>query len=299
MPILLDFSQMCLSATYAFSDDVQVTSTDKEKGKNILRHIILSQVKSYKAKYGMDYGELIICCDGKNYWRRDIFPPYKACRKKARSESTIDWKLIFDTMDEVIDDLEENFPYKVIRLNDVECDDIIATLTKYYQTNETIDRGFYDEIKPILIVSSDRDFVQLHKYPTVEQIAPHTKAKIKTEDATAYLKEKIIRGDRGDGIPNILSEDEVFIKEDGKQNVLSKKKFEAFMASDIEHCEDPFVKKNWERNTKLISFECIPLNISERILEEYKKPIRGNMNKVFNYLLKHKCMLLLKDVNSF
>ena len=120
---------MCLSATYAFSDDVQVTSTDKEKGKNILRHIILPQVKSYKAKYGMDYGELIICCDGKNYWRRDIFPPYKSFRKKARIESTIDWKLIFDTMDEVIDDLEENFPYKVIRLNDVECDDIIATLT--------------------------------------------------------------------------------------------------------------------------------------------------------------------------
>ena len=290
---------MCLSATYAFSDDVQVNSTDKEKGKNMLRHIILSQVKSYKNKYGAKYGELIICCDGKNYWRRDIFPPYKACRKKARSESTIDWKLIFDTMDELVEDLRNNFPYKVIQLDDAECDDIIATLTKYYQTNETIDRGFYDEIKPILIVSSDRDFVQLHKYPTVEQIAPQTKAQIKTEDAYEYLKEKIIRGDKGDGIPNILSEDDVFIKEDGKQSTMTKKKFETFMSSDMHHWEDPIVRSRWERNTKLISFEYIPLNISEEILEEFKKPIIGNMNKVFHYLMKHKCMLLLKDIDSF
>lgn len=298
MPILLDFSQMCLSATYAFSDDVQVDSPDKEKSKNILRHVIISQVKSYKNKYGADFGELIICCDGKHYWRRKLFPPYKACRKKARAESTIDWKLIFDTMDELIVDLKENFPYKVIQIDDVESDDIIATLTKYYQENETIDRGFFEEVQPILIVSSDRDFVQLHKYETVEQIAPATKAKIKTDNPIEYLKEKVIRGDKGDGIPNILSGDNVFINEE-KQTVLSKKKFEHLMSISPEECDDPQIKANWIRNKTLIDFDYIPTDVAKRIQEAYNMPVNGNMNKVFNYLMKHKCMLLLKDINSF
>lgn len=298
MPILLDFSQMCLSATYAFSDDVQVDSPDKEKSKNILRHVIISQVKSYKNKYGADFGELIICCDGKHYWRRKLFPPYKACRKKARAESTIDWKLIFDTMDELIVDLKENFPYKVIRIDDVESDDIIATLTKYYQENETIDRGFFEEIQPILIVSSDRDFVQLHKFDTVEQIAPATKAKIKTDNPIEYLKEKVIRGDKGDGIPNILSGDNVFINEE-KQTVLSKKKFDVLMSISPEECDDPQIKANWIRNKTLIDFDYIPTDVAKRIIEAYNMPVNGNMNKVFNYLMKHKCMLLLKDINSF
>lgn len=298
MPILLDFSQMCLSATYAFSDDVQIDSTDKEKSKNILRHVIISQIKSYKNKYGADYGKLIICCDGKHYWRRKLFPPYKACRKKARAESTIDWKLIFDTMDELIVDLKENFPYKVIQIDDVESDDIIATLTKYYQENETRDCGFFEEIQPILIVSSDRDFVQLHKFDTVEQIAPATKAKIKTDNPIEYLKEKVIRGDKGDGIPNILSKDDVFINEE-KQTVLSKEKFEHLMTISPEECEDETIKKNWLRNKTLIDFDYIPSDVSRRIMMAYNEPINGNMNKVFNYLMKHKCMLLLKDVNSF
>lgn len=298
MPILLDFSQMCLSATYAFSDDVQIDSPDKEKSKNILRHVIISQVKSYKNKYGADFGELIICCDGKHYWRRKLFPPYKACRKKARAESTIDWKLIFDTMDELIVDLKENFPYKVIQIDDAESDDIIATLTKYYQENETIDRGFFEEIQPILIVSSDRDFVQLHKYETVEQIAPATKAKIKTDNPIEYLKEKVIRGDKGDGIPNILSGDNVFINEE-KQTVLSKKKFDALMSISPEECDDPQIKANWIRNKTLIDFDYIPTDVAKRIREAYNMPVNGNMNKVFNYLMKHKCMLLLKDINSF
>lgn len=290
---------MCLSATYAFAEDLSKTSTDKEKGRNMLRHIILSQVKSYKNRYGQKYGDLIICCDGRNYWRREIFPPYKACRKKARAESDMDWKLVFSVMDELMTDLKENFPYKLIRVDEAECDDVIATLTKYFQTNETIDHGFYDEVKPILIVSSDRDFVQLHKYPTVEQIAPRDKSKIRADDPEEYLKEKIIRGDRGDGIPNILSEDDTFVREGGKQKTLSKKRLEEFMQSDPEHCGDEETKKRWMRNTELISFEKIPLNISESVLEEYRKPIVGNMNKVFNYLLKHKCALLLKDINSF
>lgn len=299
MPILLDFSQMCLSATYAFSEDLSKASADKEKGRNMLRHIILSQVKSYKNRYGQKYGDLVICCDGRNYWRREIFPPYKACRKKARAESDMDWKLVFSVMDELMVDLKENFPYKLIRVDEAECDDVIATLTKYFQSNETIDHGFYDEIKPILIVSSDRDFVQLHKYPTVEQIAPRDKSRIHSTDPELYLKEKIIRGDRGDGIPNILSDDDTFVKEGGKQKTLSKKRLEEFMHSDPEHCWDEETKRRWERNTELISFEKIPLNIAESVLEEYRKPVTGNMNKVFNYLLKHKCALLLKDINSF
>ena len=300
LAILLDFSQVVMSACYAFADELSVDSHDKESAKNIVRHVILSQIKYYKSKYGIKYGELIISCDGFKYWRRDCFPQYKACRKEARNKSNIDWKLIFHMMDELIHDLKENFPYKIIRIENCESDDIIATLTKYLQTHE-IDSSnpLFDAPQNILIVSSDMDFAQLQKYSNVTQIAPKNKKKIEVDDPVLYLREKVIRGDSGDGIPSIVNHDEVFVMGE-RQKKITAKLFDQFMEEKTpENCTNETFRKNWLRNRLLIDFDFIPKDIEESIIYEYNQPIQGNKMKVFNYLIQHQCNQLLNDIDSF
>ena len=300
MAILVDFSQMTIGACHAFSKELDINNPNKEEAKNIIRHVILSQLKYYNHKYKSTYGKMIICCDGKHYWRREIFSPYKACRKKARAESSLDWQLIFTMMDELIHDLKKHFPYKVIRLDRVECDDIIATLTKYYQTNEMDDDdGFFvSEPQNVMIISSDKDFIQLHQYRNVKQVAPRTKLEIKEENPKLYLHEKLIRGDKGDGIPSILCEDDIFIK-GLRAEPLTKKKMEKYMALTPETCDDERIKKHWERNRRLIDFDYIPQDIIENILKEYENKPCGNKMSVFNYLIANRCNQVLKEIDQF
>ena len=265
LAILLDFSQVVMSACYAFADELSIDSHDKESAKNIVRHVILSQIKYYKSKYGIKYGELIISCDGFKYWRRDCFPQYKACRKEARNKSNIDWKLIFHMMDELIHDL----------------------------------KPLFDTPQNILIVSSDMDFAQLHKYSNVTQIAPKNKRRIEVDDPVLYLREKVIRGDSGDGIPSIVNHDEVFIMGE-RQKKITTKLFEQFMEEKTpENCTNEIYQKNWLRNRLLIDFDYIPKDIEDSIINEYNQPIQGNKMKVFNYLIQHQCNQLLNDIDSF
>lgn len=289
--ILIDLSQICLSGSFAFSDSLRNGVEDTTAAKNILRHIILSQIKHYKKNYSEEYGEIVISCDSRNYWRKQIFAQYKAMRKKAREESDLNWQLIFETINEIVEDLRKYFPYKIIRVDSAESDDIIATITKKF-VEEHPD-------KKVLIISSDQDFLQLHKFKNVYQLSPRTKKFLTVEDPIAYLKEKVIRGDRSDYIPNIFSEDDVFVTK-GKQLPVTKTKLEEYMkvesANDI---KDPIVQKHYIRNRNLIDFEFIPENISKLIVSEYESPIEGDKVKVFNYLIEHRCAALIKDIDNF
>ena len=300
MAILLDFSQAIISACYAFSDDLCVDNPNKDEARNILRHVVLSQIKSYKQKYSSKYGDLIICCDGKHYWRRDLFKPYKACRKKSREGSSLDWKLIFEIIDTMVIDLKENFPYKVIQYDRAEGDDIIATMTEYFQKNEVTTNGLFVFPQELLIISSDRDLIQLHKYTNVHQISPKDRKAIIEPDPESYLKEKIIKGDKGDGIPNILSEDEVFLIEGSRQKAVTAKRLSEYMAfEDMQKYPDELIAKRFKRNSTLIGFDSIPQDIKDEILKQYHEPIVGNKGKIFNYLLKNGCNQLLTNINDF
>ena len=164
--ILVDYSQVALSAILSFQRELKGTESEV---KNLIRHVTLSTIKSYKKKYGKDYGQIVICCDGRKYWRREFFEHYKAGRKKARDASDLDWGLIFDTLSEMRDDLSKHFPYKVMHIERCEADDIIAALTKWAQENELITEGLIEESQKILILSSDKDFKQLQLHPNVKQ----------------------------------------------------------------------------------------------------------------------------------
>lgn len=296
--IILDYSQVALSNIFQFQNDLKKNGSSPE-AVNIIRHAILTGIKSYKKKYGPQYGEMVIACDGKQYWRKEIFPYYKAGRKKTRDASDLDWKLIFDAISSIREDLAEHFPYQVIHFERAEADDIIATMCKWTQSNGTIDRGMFEEKQPVMIVSSDGDFKQLHKYDNVKQYSPIQKKVVICPNPKQYLAEHIAKaGD--DGIPNILSPDNVFVTEGIRQSKMTAGKLAKFVELGRDACENDEQRRNWDRNNTLINLDLIPDDISSQIVDTYtsSKP-KGDRMSIYNYLIKHRCRLLLDEIEEF
>jgi hypothetical protein len=295
--ILVDYSQVALSNILSFQRELK--GTDSEV-KNLIRHVTLSTLKSYKKKYGKEYGDLVICCDGRKYWRREIFPHYKANRKKARDASDLNWTLIFDTLSEMRDDLAKYFPYKVIHLDRAEADDVIAVLAKHTQENDLVQEGLMEEPQKVLILSSDGDFIQLQKYGNVTQWSPMQKKQIKANARELYEKKitHIVKaGD--DGIPNILSKDDVFVIGE-RQKPVSAKRLQEFLELGYDACKNDDERRNWHRNVKLIDFDHIPEDVSAEIIDTYvnNKPT-GDKMSIMNYLIEKKCRLLLDELEDF
>ena len=296
--LILDYSQVALANIFQFQADLKKTNTDKDQAVNIIRHAILTGIKYYKKKYSK-YGEVVIACDGKQYWRKDLFPYYKAGRKSARDKSDLDWRLIFDTISDIRDDLAEHFPYSVIHVPHAEADDVIAVLCKWTQASGMIDHGMFEEKQPVMIISSDGDFKQLHKYDNVRQWSPIQKKLVECSNPKAYLAEHIAKaGD--DGIPNVLSPDNVFVTEGVRQSKMTKPKLERFITLGRDACENDEQRRNWDRNNQLINLDLIPVNVETDILEQYlnKKP-KGDKMAIYEYLVKHRCRLLLDELDEF
>jgi hypothetical protein len=289
--ILIDYSQVSLANILSFKKELM--SGDAKATTDLIRHATLSTLKSYKKKYGKDYGDLVICCDGRNYWRRQYFDHYKASRKKNRDASDLDWKMIFDTLGVIRDEIKQHFPYKVMHLDQCEADDIIAVLTK--QTQEF---GFMEDV---MIVSSDKDFKQLHKWTNVKQYSPLLRKMVtaKRNEIHPNMVEHIVKGDSGDGIPNILSKDDCFVVGD-RQTPMSAKRLAEFVERGYDACRNDEEKRNWKRNEILVNFEHIPDEIQKTILNEYlsSKPT-GDKMAIMNYLIANRCRLLLDEIEEF
>lgn len=297
--ILIDYSQIALAAILTFQADLK--SGDSAKIVDLIRHVTLSSIKSYKKKYGKQYGEVVICCDGRKYWRREVFEHYKANRKKARDASPLDWKLIFDTLTQMRMDIAEHFPYRVIHIERAEADDIIAVLAKYTQDNLLAQVGLVEESQKVLILSSDHDFIQLQKYPNVTQWSPNVKKFVKVTDAERkekYVTHIVKAGD--DGIPNILSPDDIFIQEGVRQKPVSAKRLAEFMELGIDACKNDTERRNWHRNRQLIDFECIPQDVEQDIVSAYlNTKVSGDKMSALKYLMNHRCRLLIEEIEDF
>ena len=292
--ILIDYSQVALSNILSFQRELK--SSDPTEIKNLIRHSTISTIKYYKKKYGKEYGELVICCDGRQYWRREHFEHYKAGRKKARDNSDLDWHLIFDTLSEIRQDLIEYFPYKVIHMDRAEADDIIASLV--YLTDEF---GSPVAGQPVMIVSSDKDFKQLHTFNTVKQWSPMQKKAVvsKHDEIKNQIIEHIVKGDAGDGIPNILSKDDCFVSGQ-RQTPVSAKRLAEFMEKGIDACRNDEEKRNWQRNVKLVDFQAIPEEIKQGIWDLYlNNSPKCDKQSVMNYLIANRCRMLLDELEEF
>lgn len=297
--ILVDYSQVALSAILTFQRELKGAESEV---KNLIRHVTLSTLKSYKKKYGKEYGQLVICCDGRKYWRREFFQQYKAARKKARDASDLNWQLIFDTLSEMRDDIKEHFPYRVIHVDRAEADDVIATMAKWVQTNELVQEGLMEEPQKVLILSSDKDFKQLQADWNVKQWSPMQKKYITAskKEIRDWMIEHIVKGDSGDGVPNILSPDDVFLLEGVRQKPVSAKRLQEFIELGFDACRNDEERRNWHRNSTLVAFEHIPKDVEDEIVQTYlnNKP-KGDKMAVMNYLIKHRCRLLLDELDDF
>jgi hypothetical protein len=296
--ILVDYSQVALSAILTFQRELKGTESEV---KNLIRHVTLSTLKSYKKKYGKEYGELVICCDGRKYWRRDVFQYYKAGRKKARDASDLDWTLIFDTLSEMRDDISKHFPWKVIHIDRAEADDVIAVMAKWTQSNGFVQQGLVEDPQKVLILSSDGDFIQLQKWANVSQYSPMQKKQIKATKKELYEKfitHVVKAGD--DGIPNILSPDDIFLQEGVRQKRISSQRLDDFLDKGFDACRNDDERRNWHRNLQLIDFEFIPEDVAQTIVDAYlnNKPT-GDKMSVMNYLIENRCRLLLDELDDF
>jgi hypothetical protein len=260
---------------------------DIELDVNLLRHMVINTIRSHYVKFKKDYGELVIACDNKKYWRKQVFPNYKANRKKAREDSGYDWNTIFDAINLLKLELKEIFPYKVLEIEGAEADDIIATLCKIVRDEK------------ILIISGDHDFLQLQKYDNVNQYSPIQKKAIKADrPASEILLEHIIKGDKGDGIPNVLSGDDAIISGE-RQKAIHSKKLNEWIKDPISMPHDDAFIKNYQRNQMLIDLSKIPQDIEEQIINSFNSSPKKDRSMILDYFIQNKMKNMMEFVEDF
>ena len=277
--ILVDFNQVCISN---IMQDIKNNSDIEE---DLVRHMILSSLLMYKQKFGSEYGELVICCDSPKSWRKEVFPFYKANRKNYRESSDFDWKKIFLILNKIRNELRESFPYRVIEVEGAEADDIIANFA-------------VNAKQPLLILSSDKDFIQLQKNPNVKQFSIIQKKYLNGVDPTNYLKQHIIKGDRGDGIPNILSDDDTFVSQKRQSKIVTARLNSWINMEPNEFCNDRMYR-NYCRNEQLVDLNKTPSDIIDKIVDLYQNYKDNGRSKLFNYFVKHKLKNLMEHIQEF
>ena len=260
-------------------------NNSKTVDESMVRHMILNSIRMYRKEHHSEYGEVVLTWDSKHSWRRDYFPEYKAGRRKGREESDLNWDDIFGTLNKIRNEIKENFPYKYLEVFGAEADDIIGFLCEENKDEK------------IMIISGDKDFIQLQKYPNVKQWSPITKKDVNGFNPTTYLKEHILRGDTSDGVPNVLSPDNTFI--DGlRQRPLSRKKIQSWLLGGGSDWNDE-VKRNFQRNSTLIDLSRTPEELKNQIRLEYNNAPHGDRSKLLNYFMQNKLKELTENIGEF
>ena len=277
--ILIDYNAIAISSVLAMKMDPE---------ENMVRHMILNSIRMHRVKNKAKYGEIVICCDGFKNWRKDAFPPYKFKRKDARKESKMDWTELFRIINMVQQEIKENFPYKVVEVEECEADDIIGVLCDMTQE--------FGQHEDVMIISGDKDFAQLQKYGNVAQYSPVQKKFIKIDTPRKQLMELILKGDKDDGVPNVLSGDNVFV-EDVRQTPLRQKVLDELIKDPKSQGEETY--RNYLRNKKLIDLSETPDPIRKEIIYNYTNQKASDRGKVLPYLVEKRCRMLLESVEEF
>ena len=278
--ILVDMNQISLASLM-----MHLHMNKGELDEEMVRHMILNSVRMYRTMFNQDYGEIVLTYDSRAYWRREVFPQYKHSRRKSRESDGKDWNSIFGVLNQIKEEIKEFLPYKVVETHGAEADDVIAVLCRHYQSEK------------IMIVSGDKDFIQLQKYENVRQYSPITKKHVNGVDAVVYIKEHILKGDKSDGIPNVLSPDHTFTDE-LRQRPLTSKKMNSILAQDIDDLDDE-VKRNYQRNDILINLDNIPDYLATDILDDFKSATCGDRSKLLNYFIDRRLKSLTEQIGEF
>ena len=280
--ILVDMNQISVASMMMHLH----MNKSKEIDDSMVRHMILNSLRMYRTRFSSEFNELVLCYDSKHYWRRDYFPQYKSGRRKSREKSDLDWNAIFLCLNKIRDELRDNLPYKFVEVYGAEADDIIGVLCSEYS-------------EEIMIISGDKDFIQLQKFPNVKQYSPITKKMVNGKNPGGYLKEHIFKGDTSDGVPNVLSPDNTFT--DGlRQKPLTKKKIASWVEHNFEDvAPNDEVKRNYQRNKKLIDLTYTPEELSSEIINTYKEAPYGDRSKLLNYFIQKRLRNLTESIGEF
>jgi len=283
--IMVDLNQVLISN---LMQHLKQISKSHEMNEDLIRHMSINTIRSNVRQFKSKYPNVILCCDSKKYWRREFFPFYKSQRKHDREASGLDWHLIFDTLNKIRDEFKESFPYKVLDVEGAEADDIIAVLTARLSSSANI-----------LILSSDKDFGQLQKYPNVTQYSPILKRFIKIDNPTTFIREHILKGDRGDGIPNFLSPDNTFAAGE-RQKVINSKRLQEWISQDAEtFCTTDIMLRGYKRNQTLVDFDYIPGDIQTSIVTAFENTKVATKEKMLNYFIDKGLKVMIESINDF
>jgi len=252
--------------------------------EKLVRHMVLTSLRFYERQYAPEYGEVVLAYDSKKYWRRTFFPFYKQNRKKDRERSGHDWSSIFEVLNKIRDEIKTFFPYKVVEVEGAEADDVVSTLCKNKSPKDKI-----------LILSGDKDFIQLQKYPGVYQYNPITKKKVTTDNPHIYIREHVIKGDKSDGIPNFLSADDSFVQ-GIRQKPISQKKLVKWVEQDpTTFCETDDQYRNYCRNRTLIDFDYVPEEIEHEIMQQFNSLNISEKTVPLEYFQEHELNDLMQE----
>ena len=319
--ILVDFSAIMFQNIFGAAK-----STGKENLNELTKNItgsILYTLTFYQKMF-KEYGDLIICLDShtKN-WRKDILKTYKSSRKENREQSDIPFNEIFEAVNEFLDQLRKNSPWKVVLVKGAEGDDVILCLAQFFAKTEKV-----------LILSSDKDMIQAQKNKNVKQFSALTKKFItpetKSDNLDDWIQEHIILGDTADEVPRITDKTEFsdsfkeylkslnldlnpknflelteieqaqieesfdILDKKGQKDIwknikLGPKKIQKMIANnELEAFLDSneLYRKNYERNKILVLQEYIPTEIYNSIILCLKTQEKDNINisEFKNYL---------------
>ena len=283
--ILVDMNQVTLSNLMVQIGGKSTVEPD------LVRHMVLNSLRSYRTKFTEEFGELVLCYDNKTNWRRDVFPNYKHSRRKDRKSSKLDWNAIFDTLHLIRDELTEYFPYKVLEVENAEADDIIASVVFHVASEPK-------NYEKVLVLSGDKDFIQLQKHNFVTQYSPIQKKFMNGENPTTYIKTHILQGDRSDGVPNFLSPDNTFVDE-LRQKPISKRKLETWIDLEPEDFCNENMMRNYHRNRTLIDLDYIPKEIVDLCIKTFVDAEHKDRKNLLNYFVKYRLRNLTENIGDF
>lgn len=283
--MLIDLNQVLISN---LMQHLKFVTKEHEMSEELIRHMCINTIRSNVKQFKSKYPNVILCCDSKHYWRRDIFPFYKSQRKHDREASGLDWGMIFEVLNRIRDELRDNFPYKTLNIEGAEADDVIAVLTARLAPHSGV-----------LILSSDKDFGQLQKYPNVTQYSPILKRFIKIDDPKRFVREHILKGDRGDGIPNFLSPDNCFAAGERQKPINSKKLNEWVTKDATEFCTTDVLLRGYKRNQMLVDFDYIPDDIQGKIVAAFDDNKPANKERMLNYFIDKGLKVMIESISDF
>lgn len=293
--ILVDYSQVVISAMYADMKE----SKGLEINEGILRHMILHTLRAQNSRFRHTHGKMVIAVDGNDYWRRDIYPNYKGNRKAKREDSGIDWDQLYAVMATVLQEIDENLPFIVMKIDKCEADDIIGTLSKYAYASNSDTSSLFNEPEPVVIVSTDGDFVQLQRYKNVSQYSNTRDEFIKPKaSAIIDLNLKCVIGDPGDNITNCRSP--INSLSDGiRQKSIKQAEKDAWSLRP--HLIPEELLEKYEFNRSLIDLTLVPQIYQDAILEKYLEQVAldKNSEKVYQYFKKAGLISMLKYIHDF